>query len=82
MSSTPRLTTYSIVNVIATAFSDFYNTRNDKHICSKGVKYYKNSEMSYTYMFWLLVIIKPIRVLVLAAMLFTLSCGYSRCKDI
>ena len=39
----------------------------------------KNSEMSHIYMFWLLVIINPIHLPVLAAMLFTLSCGYDRC---
>ena len=45
-------------------------------MCSKGVKYCKNSEM-----FWLLVIIKPIRFLVFAAMLCTLLCGYRSCKE-
>ena len=72
--STPRLTTYSIVNVIATVL----NTRNDKHMCSKGVKYCKNSEISC---FRLLEIINPIRFLVVAVMLCTLSCGYSRCTE-
>jgi len=35
----PRLTTYIIVIVIATAFCDCSNTRNKKHMCSNGVKY-------------------------------------------
>jgi len=38
------------------------------NMCSKGVKYCKNSEMSHIYMFRLLVIINPIRFLVLVVM--------------
>jgi len=51
-----------------------------KHVCWNGVKYCKTVKC-HIYMFWLLVIINPIRFLVLVAMLCTLSCGYSSCTE-